>query len=63
MANWVKIGNISINILDVDGISEKAFIDTFKPHYKRIGNGSDKVMKSDYKELKKHFTKKRIKKD
>lgn len=63
MAKWVKIGDIGINVDDVDGMTEKEYINAFKRHYKHIGNGKEAKMKADYKELKTHFTKKRIKKE
>lgn len=59
MGNCITIGGISFNILALDGISEADFIKINKAHYKLIGNGREEKMKADYKELKKHFTKKR----
>lgn len=59
MSNCIIIGGISFNILALDGISEAKFLETQKSHYRFIGNGKEDKMKADYKELKKHFTKKR----
>lgn len=54
----VVISGISYNISALDGISEAEFITRCEGHYKIIGKGRIDKMKSDYKELKKHFTKK-----
>ena len=57
MDRIIKIGHLEINLKAVNGITEKAFLELFEPHYKRIGKDRRKKMKEDYKELKKHFNK------
>ena len=59
----VVISGISYNISALDGISEAEFITRCEGHYKTIGKGRIDKMKSDYKELKKHFTKKEEKEE
>jgi len=44
-----------------DGMSEREFKKVFAPHYQRIApDKRDDAIKADYKELKKHFTKKKV---
>lgn len=61
MAKWVNINGINYDAQALDGISEAAFMEGKKDHYKRIGNGKEERMKADYRELKKHFSKKEAK--
>lgn len=56
---WLKIGSINFNVSEVEKLTEKQFIEVYEPHYRMIGKGRIDKMKSDYKELKKKFNKKK----
>lgn len=54
----IRIGRIEVNLKSVDGITESQFKTRFEAHYWCFSD-KDKRIKEDYKELKKHFTKKK----
>jgi hypothetical protein len=56
--DMIYIGHRGFNISEVEKLTEKEFIKAFEPHYRKIGKGRIDKIKSDYKELKKSFTKK-----
>lgn len=63
MSDFIKVGRLQIDsatMMMLDGMTFAEFKKLVIPHYKKTPpDKKDEVIKNDYEELKKHFTKKK----